>query len=143
MLKRPVIAFFVLLAFALLQAHNYMPHQHRDDAHAKHSHHDQGKNHDHDTDDEENGESEDHNAPFHAAGHNSDFGKIIIKPQENAGPAIQWADVAADFSGIFDYLFAPDIPPPNLPPAQNQSFLSLTSFSSLSLRGPPAFTTEA
>jgi hypothetical protein len=144
MLKRPIIAFFVLLAFAMLQAHNFMPHQHHDDAYAKHSHqHDQGKHHDHDTDDEEKGKTEDHDSPFHAAGHNSDFGKIIIKPQENAGPAIHWADVAADFSGIFDYLFAPDIPPPNLPPAQNESFRSLAFFSSLSLRGPPAFIVEA
>jgi hypothetical protein len=140
MLKRPVIAFFVLLAFAMLQGHNFMPHQHHDDAHAKHSHqHEQGKPHDHDTDDEENGETEDHNAPFHAAGHNADFGKIIIKPQENAGNTIQWADMAVDFFGIFDYLFAPDIPPPNLPPARNEYFLSFTHSSSLSLRGPPAF----
>ncbi len=140
MLKRPVIASFVLLAFAMLQAHNFMPHQHHDDAHAKHSHHhDQGKHHDHDTDDEENRETEDHDAPFHAAGHNSDFGKIIIKPQENTGTPIQSADMAVDLSGIVDYLFASDIPPPNLPPAQNETFLSLASFSSLSLRGPPAF----
>lgn len=144
MLKRPVIAFFVLLAFAMLQAHNFMPHQHHDDGHAKHSHqHDQGKHHDHDRDDDENGKTDDHDAPFQAAGHNADFGKIIIKPQENTGTFIQWAAMAVDLSGIFACLFAPDIPPPNLPPAQNESILSLISCSSLSLRGPPAITIEA
>jgi hypothetical protein len=144
MLKRSIIAFFVLLAFAMLQAHNFMPHQHHDDAHAKHPHqHEQGKHHDHDTDDEEKGKTGDHDSPFHAAGHNSDFGKIIIKPQQNGKTTIYWAYMIVDLSGIFAYLFAPDISPPNLPPAQNEFFLSLASFSSLSLRGPPAFIAEA
>lgn len=144
MFKRPVIAFFVLLAFAMLQAHNFMPHQHHDDHLAKHSHsHDQGKHHDHEEDDEEKGDTEDHESPFHAAGHNADFGKIVIKPQENGGLNFQTADIPVDLTGVFAYLFAPDIPPPNLPPAQNESFLNFTNSPSLSLRGPPAFTTKA
>jgi hypothetical protein len=58
------------VAFALLQAHNIIPHQHGEHAHAD-QHHDAGHSHHHQPDED---------APFDFFNHDASFGKVLAKP---------------------------------------------------------------
>ncbi len=65
--KRVGISLILLVAFALLQAHNLIPHHHQEEpALEKHAHND------HD---------DDHDGPLNAH-HSADFGKVVDKPEE-------------------------------------------------------------
>ena len=64
MFRRLAISLVLLLAFALLQAHNFIPHHHHKipKATAHHHHDDAGNSHHHD--DEQSDDTTDHDSPF-------------------------------------------------------------------------------
>jgi hypothetical protein len=77
MLRRLSIAFCLLLAFAMLQAHNFIPHHH-DQEHIQLQHHHDDNDH-HDNDHHDNDADNDLLGDFN---HNADFGKSIVKPYD-------------------------------------------------------------
>jgi len=132
MYKRLAISFCLLLAFALLQAHNFIPHHHHENEPIEVNHH-----HDHDDDHDEDHDDNDHNLPFTDLTHNADFGKVIAKPQ-----AIKDIVEKPLFTGgfiiiLYNKLASFEIPPEYHPP-DNDSPLHLIFLShSLPLRAPP------
>jgi hypothetical protein len=84
MLKRFGISFCIILAFGLLQAHNFVAHHHHVLASADHEYTDANTHHHHhDANDhtpDQDGESRDNDSPFSDATHTADFGKILVKP---------------------------------------------------------------
>ena len=86
MLKRFGISFCIILAFGLLQAHNFVAHHHNVQTSADHEHKHANTHHHHHHHDSSNqaphqdGEPQDNDSPFSDATHTADFGKILIKP---------------------------------------------------------------
>jgi hypothetical protein len=140
--KHPVISFFLLLAFVMLQAHNLVPHFHNDhyvtaDRHThKHDHHHEKPQHhnEHDEDDTSNEES---NEPFQTASHSADFGKTVIRPEQNIGDGFNSQLLIVE--PILDYLFCAESSPPDLFIVQNEFPPNFYSYPLLFLRGPPYF----
>lgn len=127
MLKRLSISFCLLLAFAMLQAHNFIPHHHDEEA-IEANHH-----HDHDDD------KTDHDSPFTDLTHNADFGKVITKPHFDK----EIIENPVFSEGILLRLYnklASFASPTRPHPPDDDSPLHLIFLShSLPLRAPPAF----
>jgi hypothetical protein len=141
MLKRFSISFFLLLAFALLQAHGFIPHQHLETKTAHHHHHD-GQQHSHHSDndhDQDNKPEEDHGAPFHVPGHSAELGKIVAKPKESVEINAGCSNMVAELPALFAYLFTPQSSPPKLRRSHDQAHIDQYSPHCVSLRGPPVF----
>src|SRR5688572_26085900 len=77
MFRRLVISLSLLLAFALLQAHNFIPHHHHEEKAVKTAHHHHGHDHDEDDHDDKTG----NHLPLTDLDHSIDFGKVVAKPQ--------------------------------------------------------------
>ena len=118
----------------MLQAHNFIPHQHKEKP-VKHSHHhNQDKHHEHD----ENDGQDDHQTPFSDLTHNADFGTVIAKPDFEKqiiekpdcceGILLQLYDKLASFISTHR---------PH-PPDANSSLHLIFLSHSLPLRAPPA-----
>jgi hypothetical protein len=127
MLRRLTISFFLLLAFALLQAHNFIPHHHHEEE-VQASHHD-----DHDED-----SKEEHDSPFTDLTHNADFGKVIAKSKLYK----EIIEKPIFSEGILFRLFAQldvfESPSPPRPPDDTSPLHQLFLSHSLPLRAPPA-----
>lgn len=131
MLKRFGISFCVLLAFASLQAHNFIAHHH-DDVEVNEDHH----LHDHDHHDDN--KANHHNSPFNDISHTADFGKVIPKPDVE--------QIIFEAPIFFSYILTPlynklacfknSLRPH--PPDKDSSLHIIFLSHSLPLRAPPA-----
>jgi hypothetical protein len=133
MLKRLGISFCFLLAFALLQAHNFVEHHHGDVL-PDHHHHAGQDHHDH----EHHDSNQQDNSTENNQTHSSDFGKILIKP--NSEEKILLAPVSTLSNTIFAYdeLVDSYYHSPPRPPDKN-CFVHIIFYShSLPFRAPPA-----
>lgn len=130
MLKRLSISFCLLLAFAMLQAHNFIPHHHDEEA-IEANHH-----HDHDDDDDKT----DHDSPFTDLTHNADFGKIITKPHFDKEIIEKPVFSEGILLRLYNKLASFAIPPRPHPPDDNSSLHLIFLSHSLPLRAPPAST---
>ena len=127
MLKRLGISFCLLLAFAMLQSHNFIPHHHESEP-MEAAHH-----HDHDSDDDK-----DHNSPFTDLTHNADFGKVIAKPHFIKQIIEKPVFAEGLFFQLYTKLASSEISPRPHPP-DGESPLHLIFLShSVPLRAPPA-----
>ena len=114
----------------MLQAHNFIPHHHDEEA-IEANHH-----HDHDDGNDET----DHNFPFSDLNHNAEFGKIIAKPHFDNEIIETPAFSESILFRLYDKFAAFESPPRPHPP-DNESPLHLIFLShSLPLRAPPALT---
>jgi hypothetical protein len=131
MFKRLAISFWVLCAFALLQAHNFIPHHHTEMV-IGHSHsHDR---HHHDQDEEDNDESE----PFTHLQHSSDFEKVITKPFVIKDVIAKPIASETFFSRLYNTLASLENPPKPHPPDDDSPLHVIFLSHSLPLRAPPA-----
>jgi hypothetical protein len=135
MFKRLGISLCLLLAFVLLQAHNFIPHHHHDEARQPaHSHH-----HDHEHNHPDKGSDDDTDAhlPFADMDHSADFGKVVAKPQfENSAIS---KPVFANCQIIWlteQFATLPDTPRPH-PPDFHSSLHTIFLSHSIPLRAPP------
>ena len=130
MLKRLSISICLLLAFALLQAHNFIPHHHKAEDHIT-AH---GHGHDHDDDHEGN----DHDSPLNDLNHSAEFGKIVVK-QQDVVLAIEKPVIT---KSILDILNTPlklfDQIVRHIPPDKDSPLHVIFLSHSLPLRAPPA-----
>ncbi len=138
MKRRNTIVFFLLLAFSMFQAHNFMPHRHDETAAHTHHHHDHTGAHHHQAPAEDDGHQ-----PFNDVNHSADFGKVLTVPQ--AGKHLPVPSVALDLMIAAAILLpAPDeIPPPDYIPPDNITFTNLLHYTAVPLRAPPAFIVAA
>jgi len=67
MARKCILFSFLMIAFAVMQAHNFIPHHHAIETVESNHHHDQNEEH--------------HQLPFSDLTHDADFGKVIVKPQ--------------------------------------------------------------
>ena len=139
MLKRLGISFWFVLAYALMQAHNLVPHHHNEEPVEQHHHQHQADNQVPHSHDDENEHETDHDSfPFSDANHNTDFGKIITKP--GFLKDINWKSNIADvmlvslYNKLTSFESAPIPHPPDDYARLHIIFLS----HSLLLRAPPA-----
>ena len=124
MFRKCVIFFFLITAYILLQAHNFIPHHHKVEV-PHHHHHDDHEDNDH------------HDFPFTDLTHNAEFGKVIVKPQVITGVDEQRVFKAECFVELFTRapLFKP---PPQYHPPDNDFPLHCIFLShSVPLRAPP------
>jgi hypothetical protein len=126
MLKRLSISFCILLAFAMLQAHNFIPHHHDEEA-IEANHH-----HDHDDD------KTDHDSPFSDLTHNADFGKAAAKPDFDK-EIKNLVLVEGLFILLYNKLESFKTLPRPHPPDDGSSLHLIFLSHSLPLRAPPAF----
>jgi hypothetical protein len=143
MLRRTSIAFFLFLAFVMLQAHNLMPHHHIEFAghtHDQQHHHDHdhdSEHHDHHDTDTENGH--DNDLPFNDLNHTADFGQTVAVPKDTQ-PTVSPLFMVECFVSHFIILSGlTESPEPGYSPPDNISHSSLVLFSALPRRAPPAF----
>ena len=127
MLKRLTIAFCLLLAFAMLQAHNFIPHHHDEEA-IEANHH-----HDHDDD------KTDHDSPFTDLTHNADFGKVITKPHFDKEIIEKPVFTEGILLRLYNKLASFASPPRPHPPDDDSPLHLIFLSHSLPLRAPPAF----
>jgi hypothetical protein len=131
MIKKLGISLCLLLAFAMLQAHNFIPHHHHDEEKIETHHHD----HEHDDEDDD---KTDHNSPFTDLTHNSDFGKVVAKPHFDK-EIIEKPDFSESIlSRLYDKLASFASPPRPHPPDDDTSLHLIFLSHSLPLRAPPA-----
>ena len=131
MIKRLSISFCLLLALVTLQAHNFIPHYHENDAfETKHHHH-----HDHDDDDDAG--KTDHTFPFTDLTHNADFGKVIAKPNFEKQVIEKPAFAEGILLKLYDKLASFASPPRPHPPDHDSSLHLIFLSHSLPLRAPP------
>lgn len=134
MLKRLGISFCILLAFAMLQAHNFIAHHHEEVEISHHHHHSNGDAHEH----EKKNHTDDSNSPFNDATHTADFGKIIAKPDAGHISFESPLLIAYLLTPLYNKLACFNNPPRPHPP-DNDATLHLIFLShSLPLRAPPA-----
>jgi hypothetical protein len=133
MLKRLSISFWVILAFTMLQVHNFIPHEHTGSDHISHNQENHNDHHD-----ESDDQTDHHESPLNDLDHNADFGKVLSKSHF-------YKDIIEkpSFSeGILIRLYDKLAPLENSPrphPPDNDSPLHLIFLShSLPLRAPPA-----
>lgn len=133
--RRLFISFCLLLAFAMLQAHNFIPHQHIEIKIAKH-HHDHDKHHHHDD------EKKDKNVPqppvTHLT-HNADFGKVIAKPHLDKQVIKKPGFCESMQLQLYDKLASFTNPKRPHPPDYNSSPHLIFLSYSIPLRAPPIF----
>jgi hypothetical protein len=131
MFKRVAISFWVLCAFAVLQAHNLIPHHHNEIA-IEHSH----SHNDHD--DDHGDEDTDHSEPFTAFTHSSDLGKVLTKPYDIKEISAKPFTSETLLSRLFCTLASvKDRPRPHPPDDDSPLHLIFLSHS-LPLRAPPS-----
>ena len=111
----------------MLQAHNFIPHHHESEAVEANAHHD------HDDQDD------DHDLPFTDLTHNADFGKTIVKPQDQNDiadkPVFAVCFLVAQYNKLTSFESPPEYHPPD-----DDSHLHLIFLShSVPLRAPPVF----
>ena len=128
--RRPLISLSLLLAFALLQAHNFIPHHHHEKNKVATAHH---HDHDHDEDDHDDKTG----TPVADLDHSIDFGKVVAKPQFDksfvekpvfAGTIIIW---------LCDHLTSFERPPRPHPPDNSSRLHDIFLSHSVPLRAPP------
>jgi hypothetical protein len=138
MLRRLAISFVLLLAFALLQAHNFIPHHHHEipKATADHHHGEDGSAHHH-HDDEQTDNTTDHDVPFTDLTHNADFGKVVSKPQVVQEIVQKPVLELNKILWLHDKLVVLDGPPKHQPPDNDSSLHTIFLSHSLPLRAPP------
>jgi hypothetical protein len=133
MFKRLAISFWVICAFAMLQAHNLIPHHHTEVV-MEHSHSHDDHHHDHDQNDEDS----DHSEPFIAFTHSADLGKILTKPRNIKEVSVKPFTSETILSRLFYTLASvKDRPRPHPPDDGSPLHLIFVSHS-LPLRAPPA-----
>ena len=137
MFKRLAISFALILAFALLQAHSFIPHHHHEIPKATtHHHHDEeGSTHHHD--DEPGDNTTDHDSPFTDLNHNAEFGKVVSKPQVVQEIAQKPVLELNKIIWLHDKLIVLDGPPKHHPPDNDSSLHTIFLSHSLPLRAPP------
>jgi hypothetical protein len=138
MFKRLAIS-FCLLAFAMLQAHNVIPHHHKEDHTVKLNHHDDQTNDHHHHDGNDN-KTENHQSPFTDLTHNADFGKVVAKPQFQAQDLDHPIFSERTLLQLYDKLSFFESPPRPHPPDNDSSLHHIFLSHSLPLRAPPAST---
>jgi hypothetical protein len=134
--KRLAISFFLLLAFAMLLAHNLIPHQHNENNISKHSHHHHhNQKHHHHSD--ENDQGDNHQTPLIDLTHNTEFGKVLTPPQIEKHifekPGFHEGELIRLSHRLASLNKRAHLHPPNDYPSLHVIFLS----HSLPLRAPP------
>jgi hypothetical protein len=130
MFKRLAISFFLLLAFVLLQAHNFMPHHHESELIEVNHHH-----HPYESD-----EDQDCDLPFADLTHNADFGKIVVKPQGIKDIVEKPVFTVGLFIMAYNKLASLENPPEYHPPGDSSPLHLIFLSHSVPLRAPPAHT---
>jgi hypothetical protein len=125
--------------------HNFIPHHHHEYSEAAHSHGHQDDAHHHDHEEVPDNEQQDsaHDAPFEMAGHNADFGKSVIKPQDDNAFTVIPDQLSFAVPALFTFAVSPAHSPPLSVPHLHTSVLSLTFQTAQSFRGPPAVSFQA
>jgi hypothetical protein len=122
MVKRLSI-FFVFVAFAMLQVHNFITHHHHDEK-IEISHHDNSKT--------------DHDSPFNDLTHNSEFGKMLAKPVFDK-KVIDKPNLSGGLLfQLYDRLECIKKPPRLYPPGLDPSLHFIFLSPAIPLRAPPA-----
>jgi hypothetical protein len=138
MLRRLSISFWLLLAFAILQAHNFIPHHHESEHVKTGQHHDDHAENDRHHEDHE--DEADHDSPISDLTHNSEFGKTIVKPQDLKDiiekPVLL---IAGHIILLYNEQAAPDNPALYHPPDGDSPLHIIFLSHSLPFRAPPAF----
>jgi hypothetical protein len=137
MFKRLAIS-FCLLAFAMLQAHNVIPHHHKEDHTAKLHHHHDDQTNDHDHHDGDGNKTVNHQFPFTDLTHNADFGKVVAKPQFQAQVLDHPFFSEGTLLQLYNKLPFFKSPPQPHPPDNDSSLHHIFLSHSLPLRAPPA-----
>jgi zinc transporter ZupT len=126
MFKRLAISFCLLVAFAMLQAHNFIPHHHEIEPVEANHHHDHDENDDND-----------HDSPFTDLTHNADFGKVIAKPQTIKEIVEKPVFAGGFFIVLYNRLTSFESPPEYHPPDDDSALHLIFLSHSLPLRAPP------
>ncbi|HEX6846771.1 MAG TPA: hypothetical protein VF144_07325 [Chitinophagaceae bacterium] len=113
-----------MTALVVMQAHNFIPHQHNSGIDVGH-HHDHGD------------EEDDHDSPFTDLTHHADFGKIIVKPQTITGPG-QPVFNTERFADLFNELISFENLTEYHPPDSDTPLHLIFFTHSLPERAPPA-----
>lgn len=136
--KHLLISLCLLLAFSILQVHNFIPHQHRNSQAIQHSHHHGMDHHNHDAD-KNNEKDDDHQSPITELTHNADFGKVITKKhfekkiiEKSAFPT---SELLQQNHSLLSFTSTKQPHPPDNNISLHLIFLSHC----LPLRAPPAF----
>lgn len=133
MFKRIGISFCILLAFAVLQAHNLIAHHHEEVQVDHHHHGDNDGHHHHENEDREHQD----NAPFNNATHPVDLGKIISKPDGTHISVASPSFIADVLTTVYNRLAGVNNPPRPHPPDKESSLHIIFLSHSLPLRAPP------
>jgi hypothetical protein len=122
-----------LLALALLQAHNFIPHHH-DAADAVEAH--QADEHDADDHHDEDNDHDSH-FPLTDLTHNADFGKVVLKPNFSTDVIEKPVFSSLLFALLFNISATEPIPRAH-PPDNGLSLHVIFHSHSLPFRAPPA-----
>lgn len=135
MRRRPVISFFILMALAILQAHNFIPHLHNfQNQVTEHHHHDEGFPHDEGVPDDD----PDQDNPLSQFRHIDYTGGLIwvlkspAEKENNLPPFMLPADYTA--AGLSFFLSNPEPDPPR----KKDGIPAGYRLSDIPLRAPPA-----
>jgi hypothetical protein len=126
MYKRLVISSILLIAFAVLQAHNCIPHHHHDE---------ETRNEHHNAHDEDGG---DHSYPFNGQNHSSDFGKVVEQPPLVKFSFDNQAQILFDFTTWRIVISSSENPPVRYSFTRNCTLHLPFLTSAIPLRAPPA-----
>jgi hypothetical protein len=140
MVKRFGISLCVLLAFVMLQVHNFMPHQHHDEAvsYQHKPHHHDSHHHDHDDQDKQDHDDVDHEFPFNHVNHSADFGMIGTGLKDGKDVLMHWLVVPVDFVKQIVILCPPESPPLSYISPYKTLFAPPSFFRATPRRAPPA-----
>jgi hypothetical protein len=130
MLKRLLISFCLLVAFAMLQAHNFIPHHHvQEPVESSHHHDHDGSGHHH----------HDHGSdfPFSDQSHDAEFGKAIVKPHEVEDIILKPFLFEDPLSMLYRSLISSQSHDFYHPPDHESSLHIIFLYHSIPLRAPP------
>jgi hypothetical protein len=138
MLRRFVISSCLLLAFVIMQAHNFVPHVHEEKQLAKHAHHHDHDDHDDHHDDKDEGDKTAHHQSHSTdLTHSAEFGKVMQKPHFEI-QVIQTDIFIGTFLRLYDKMGSLKNPPRPHPPDKEPSLHIIFLSHSTPLRAPPA-----
>jgi hypothetical protein len=134
MFRRLVISLSLLLAFALLQAHNFIPHHHHEEKPVKTAHH---HHHGRDDDDHDHDNKTGNHLPITDLDHSIDFGKVVAKPQFDKGVIEKPVFAGTIIIWLCDKLTSFESPPRPHPPDKGSRLHDIFLSHSVPLRAPP------
>lgn len=138
MKNRHYILFLTAVAYLLLQAHNFIPHNHLI-AKAKTYVQTHGHEHAHESDEPLNTDESGDKNPFHQSNHSEEIGKTVYKSQ-HVKSIVPKPVLGVDF--LAEFIFEQSLPYTGFkahPPQNDSPPYLINLYRSIPLRAPPAF----